>query len=86
VIAINPTAANFGMSTVAPGRFVTSADGTKIFAEARGDPSNPAIVFIHGFGIGAMAFNNIFNDPLWLNRVYLVSERKAKFHTIFIAN
>ncbi|KAJ7303569.1 Alpha/Beta hydrolase protein [Mycena albidolilacea] len=72
VIAINPTAANFGMSAVAPGRFVTSADGTKIFAEARGDPSNPAIVFIHGFGIGAMAFNDIFNDPLWLNRVYLV--------------
>ncbi|KAJ6541410.1 Alpha/Beta hydrolase protein, partial [Mycena capillaripes] len=56
----------------APGRFVTSADGTKIFAEARGDPSNPAIVFIHGFGIGAMAFNEIFDDPQWLIQVYLV--------------
>ncbi|KAJ6462081.1 Alpha/Beta hydrolase protein [Mycena sanguinolenta] len=60
------------MSAVAPGRLLTSADGTKIFAEARGDPSKPAIVFIHGFGFGAMAFNDIFNDPLWLNRVYLV--------------
>ncbi|KAJ6574225.1 Alpha/Beta hydrolase protein, partial [Mycena capillaripes] len=50
----------------ARGRFVTSADGTKIFAEARGDPSKPAIVFIHGFGLGAMAFNEIFDDPLWV--------------------
>ncbi|KAJ6449583.1 Alpha/Beta hydrolase protein [Mycena sanguinolenta] len=72
VITISPTDANFGMSAVAPGRLLTSADGTKIFAEARGDPSKPAIVFIHGFGFGAMAFNDIFNDPIWLNRVYLV--------------
>ncbi|KAF7344679.1 putative oxidoreductase ephD [Mycena venus] len=72
VIAITPTDANFGISAVAPGRFVTSADGTKIFAEARGNPLKPAIVFIHGFGLGAMAFNEIFDDPLWLLQVYLV--------------
>ncbi|KAF7326496.1 putative oxidoreductase ephD [Mycena venus] len=72
VIAINPTDANFGISAVAPGRFVTSADGTKIFAEARGNSSKPAIVFIHGFGLGAMAFNEIFDDPLWLDQAYLV--------------
>ncbi|KAJ7887133.1 Alpha/Beta hydrolase protein [Mycena olivaceomarginata] len=54
---------------VAPGHFVTSADGTRIFAEARGNPSKPVIVFIHGFGIGAMAFNEIFDDPLWLLQV-----------------
>ncbi|KAF7335095.1 putative oxidoreductase ephD [Mycena venus] len=72
VIAINPTDANFGISAVAPGRFVTSADGTKIFAEARGNPSKPAIVFIHGFGIGAMAFNEIFDDPDWLSQAYMV--------------
>ncbi|KAJ7282266.1 Alpha/Beta hydrolase protein [Mycena rebaudengoi] len=52
--------------------FVTSADGTQIFAEARGDPSKPAIVFIHGFGLGAMAFNEIFDDPLWILQVYMV--------------
>ncbi|KAJ7733533.1 Alpha/Beta hydrolase protein, partial [Mycena olivaceomarginata] len=56
----------------APGHFVTSADGTRIFAEARGNPSKPVIVFIHGFGIGAMAFNEIFDDPLWLLQVYMV--------------
>ncbi|KAF7335096.1 putative oxidoreductase ephD [Mycena venus] len=72
VIAINPTDANFGISAVAPGRFVTSADGTKIFAEARGNSSKPVIVFIHGFGIGAMAFNEIFDDPVWLDQAYLV--------------
>ncbi|KAJ7821962.1 Alpha/Beta hydrolase protein [Mycena olivaceomarginata] len=69
---INPTDANFGISAVAPGRFVTSADGTKIFSEARGDPLKPAIVFIHGFALGAMAFNEIFDDPLWLLQVYMV--------------
>ncbi|KAF7341617.1 putative oxidoreductase ephD [Mycena sanguinolenta] len=72
VIMINPTDANFGISAEAPGRLLTSADGTKIFAEARGNPAKPAIVFIHGFGIGAMAFDDIFNDPLWLARAYLV--------------
>ncbi|KAF7341668.1 putative oxidoreductase ephD [Mycena sanguinolenta] len=72
VIMINPTDANFGISAVAPGRLLTSADGTKIFAEGRGDPSKPAIVFIHGFGLGAQAFDDIFNDPLWLSRAYLV--------------
>ncbi|KAF7326494.1 putative oxidoreductase ephD [Mycena venus] len=72
VIPINPTDANFGISAVAPGRFVTSADGTKIFAEARGNPLKPAIVFIHGFGIGAMAFNEIFDDLVWLDQAYLV--------------
>ncbi|KAJ6484079.1 Alpha/Beta hydrolase protein [Mycena sanguinolenta] len=61
---INPTDANFGVSAVAPGRFVTSADGTQIFAEARGNPLKPAVVFIHGFGLGAMAFDEIFDDPL----------------------
>jgi hypothetical protein len=74
VIMINPTDANFGISAVAPGRFVTSADRTKIFSEARGDPLKPAIVFIHGFGLGAIAFNEIFDDPLWLLQVYMVNE------------
>ncbi|KAF7335099.1 putative oxidoreductase ephD [Mycena venus] len=72
VISINPTDANFGISAVAPGRFVTSADGTKIFAEARGNPLKPAIVFIHGFGLGAMAFNEIFDDLEWLSQAYMV--------------
>ncbi|KAK6992929.1 putative oxidoreductase ephD [Favolaschia claudopus] len=71
-VSITPTEANFGLSAVAPGRFVTSTDGTKIFADARGDPSKPAVVFIHGFGVGAMAFNNVFDDPLWLSQVFMV--------------
>ncbi|KAF7341621.1 putative oxidoreductase ephD [Mycena sanguinolenta] len=45
-----------------------------------GDPLKPAIVFIHGFSIGAMAFDEIFNDPP------LVSEWNARFHSISIVN
>ncbi|KAK7039950.1 putative oxidoreductase ephD [Favolaschia claudopus] len=71
-ISITPTSKNFEISAVSQGRFVTSADGTQIFADARGDPSKPAIVFIHGLGISAMSFDNVFNDPLWLRHVFLV--------------
>jgi pimeloyl-ACP methyl ester carboxylesterase len=52
--------------------FVASNDGTQIFAEAKGDPSNPCIVFLHGLSTGMGCFNNIFADPLWIARVFLV--------------
>ncbi|KAK7045134.1 putative oxidoreductase ephD [Favolaschia claudopus] len=71
-VAIKPTNANFNISAVSAGRFVTSKDGTRIFAEARGDCHKPAVIFIHGFRLGAMAFNEIFNDANWLSQVYLV--------------
>ncbi|KAJ6626033.1 Alpha/Beta hydrolase protein [Mycena sp. CBHHK59/15] len=51
--------------------FVTSKDGTKIFAEAKGDPLNPCIVFAHGLSTGSGCFNNIFADPLWTDDVFL---------------
>ncbi|KAJ6632466.1 Alpha/Beta hydrolase protein [Mycena sp. CBHHK59/15] len=51
---------------------VKSADGTSIYAEAVGDPSKPAVVFIHGFSMSAMAFDAIFSDPEWIARVYVV--------------
>ncbi|KAK7021487.1 putative oxidoreductase ephD [Favolaschia claudopus] len=56
----------------ARGHFVISADGTKTFVETRGASSKPAIVFLHGFGLGAMAFNAIFEDPDWLSQVFMV--------------
>ncbi|KAJ7202021.1 Alpha/Beta hydrolase protein [Mycena pura] len=54
------------------GRIIKSADGTDIYAEAVGNPSKPAVVFIHGFSMSAMAFNAIFDDPLWIADLYLV--------------
>ncbi|KAK7045133.1 putative oxidoreductase ephD [Favolaschia claudopus] len=71
-VTIKPTDANFNISAVSTGRFVTSKDGTQIFAEARGNPSKPAVVFIHGFRLGATVFDSIFDDPHWLSQVYLV--------------
>ncbi|KAJ6558249.1 Alpha/Beta hydrolase protein [Mycena capillaripes] len=54
------------------GRLLKSADGTDIYAEALGDASKPAVVFIHGFSMSSMAFNAIFCDPQWIASAYLV--------------
>ncbi|KAJ6492757.1 Alpha/Beta hydrolase protein [Mycena vitilis] len=51
--------------------FLTSADGTKIFAEGKGDTLNPCIVFTHGMSTGMGCFDEIFADPLWSERVFL---------------
>ena len=52
--------------------YVTSADGTRIYSEAVGDPSKPAIIFIHGFQLSSIAFDSIFDDPKWTDKLYLV--------------
>ncbi|KAJ7235079.1 Alpha/Beta hydrolase protein [Mycena haematopus] len=59
------------MSTTT-GQLLKSADGTDIYAEAVGDSSKPALVFIHGFSMSSMAFNAIFADPKWIANAYLV--------------
>ncbi|KXN92506.1 AB hydrolase superfamily protein YdjP [Leucoagaricus sp. SymC.cos] len=51
---------------------LVSADGTEIYANAVGDPSKQAIVFIHGFAWSLMAFDDIFDDPQWTSQMYLV--------------
>jgi hypothetical protein len=53
-------------------RMLISADGTEIYANAIGDPSNQAIVFIHGFVWSLMAFDDIFTNPHWTNQFHLV--------------
>ncbi|KAJ6510662.1 Alpha/Beta hydrolase protein [Mycena sanguinolenta] len=58
------------MSTA--GQLLKSADGTDIYAEAVGDSSKPAVVFIHGFSMSSIAFNTIFVDPEWISNLYLV--------------
>ncbi|KAL0066388.1 hypothetical protein AAF712_006647 [Marasmius tenuissimus] len=56
------------------GRFVTlkSKDQTEIFAEARGDASKPAVVFIHGFSMSLIVWDTIFDDAKWVEQFYLV--------------
>lgn len=41
-------------------RYLTSADGSKLYVEAIGDPTKPCIVFIHGFTLSGAVFDNIF--------------------------
>lgn len=54
-------------------KVVISKDGTEIYADAVGDPTKPALVFIHGFSLSSIVFDSIFDDQLWTDHVYLVS-------------
>ena len=54
--------------------YVTSADGTRIYTEAVGDPTKPAVIFIHGFQLSSVAFDPIFDDPKWTDKLYLVCQ------------
>lgn len=56
-----------------------SADGTEIYAEAVGDSSKSAVIFLHGFSMSSMAFDPIFNDPQWLANLYLVSSMSSYY-------
>ena len=52
--------------------YVTSADGTKIWAEATGNPKKPAVVFIPGFSCSSLAFDKQWSDPLMTSNLYMV--------------
>lgn len=60
------------MSLNPEGVFVISQDGTKIWADASGNPSNPAVVFIHGYCCTADFFEKQVTDSKLLERVYMV--------------
>ncbi|KAL4247321.1 AB hydrolase superfamily protein [Abortiporus biennis] len=50
-----------------------SADGTELYAEARGDSSKPSVVFIHGFSMSTEVWREVFADSEWLKDVYIVA-------------
>ncbi|PCH42150.1 alpha/beta-hydrolase [Wolfiporia cocos MD-104 SS10] len=52
--------------------YITSADGTKIWAESAGNPSKPAVVFIHGLSCTAVGYDKQFADHDLLNNLYMV--------------
>jgi len=56
----------------APGKFVTSGDGTKIWAADHGNPSKPAVVFIHGFACVSDAFEKQYNDATMLENLHII--------------
>ncbi|OCH85852.1 alpha/beta-hydrolase [Obba rivulosa] len=53
-------------------KVLKSADGMEIYADAVGNPSNPSIVFIHGFSLSSIVFDNVFADPKFSQNYYLV--------------
>ncbi|KAE9404384.1 alpha/beta-hydrolase [Gymnopus androsaceus JB14] len=57
---------------ISPGQFITSPDGIKIWAAACGNPSKPAVVFIHGFACTADAFDKQYTDPMMLQKLYII--------------
>lgn len=50
-----------------------SADGTRIHAEAVGDPRNPHVVFIHEATLCCLVFDELFQDARLTDHLYLVS-------------
>ncbi|EGN98424.1 hypothetical protein SERLA73DRAFT_169392 [Serpula lacrymans var. lacrymans S7.3] len=53
-------------------RLVTSADGTRIYTDAAGNPSKPSIVFIHGYSLSSIVYDNLFSNPSWREKLFLV--------------
>ena len=54
-------------------KYVTSADGTRLFAQAAGDPANPALVCVHGLANTSSAFRKQLASTLLLEHVYVVA-------------
>ncbi|KAJ8508843.1 hypothetical protein ONZ45_g8923 [Pleurotus djamor] len=53
-------------------RLITSADGTKIYTDATGDPSKQSIVFVHGFALSSIVFDNFFTNKKLQDHFYLI--------------
>ncbi|XP_006456516.1 hypothetical protein AGABI2DRAFT_195608 [Agaricus bisporus var. bisporus H97] len=55
-------------------RYVKSADGTEIYADACGNrsPNSPVLVLIHGAFMVKGAFDPIIEDPKWTSSVFFV--------------
>jgi pimeloyl-ACP methyl ester carboxylesterase len=62
------------MSFIPVSKTLQSKDGTIIYADAIGNPTNPGVVFIHGSFLNAVVFDNLFADKSLLDKLYLVSQ------------
>lgn len=52
---------------------VTSADGTRIFAEATGKYSNPHVVLTAGLSLSESIYHDFVKNPKVANSLYIVS-------------
>ncbi|KAH8113551.1 alpha/beta-hydrolase [Phellopilus nigrolimitatus] len=53
-------------------RIIRSSDGSKIYADAAGNPDKPSIVFIHGMTFSGAVFDVIFSNEKYRQEFYLV--------------
>ncbi|KDQ14994.1 hypothetical protein BOTBODRAFT_174192 [Botryobasidium botryosum FD-172 SS1] len=51
---------------------IQSKDGTQLWAEARGNPFNPHVVWIHGFLSSSVVYDKLFEDEAYLSELYMV--------------
>ena len=54
--------------------YVTSADGTKIWAEATGNPAKPAVVFIPGLSFTSLVFERQWASPFMKANLFMVRD------------
>lgn len=60
--------------------YVNSVDGTRIWAEATGNPDGPVVVFIPGFSCSSLAFSKQWDDPLMTTNLYMVRQSCCSYH------
>ncbi|KAF6759656.1 Alpha/Beta hydrolase protein [Ephemerocybe angulata] len=54
-------------------KYISSSDGTQIFAQAVGNPHLPSLVFVHGFALSALVWASIFRDTNLLRYFHMVA-------------
>jgi len=57
--------------------YVTSADGTQIWAESTGNPSKPAVVFIPGFSCTSLAFDKQWGSSFMKTNLFMVRKSSS---------
>ncbi|ETW75852.1 Esterase/lipase/thioesterase [Heterobasidion irregulare TC 32-1] len=59
-------------SAVSRSKMLQSSDGSKIYAEASGNPKRPHVILMHGFTLSAAVFDEFCRLPLLLEELYIV--------------
>lgn len=63
----------FNATVAVAERYLTSSDGTTVFAQAIGDSRLPTLVFVHGLAMSALVWANILRDTRLLRFFHLIA-------------
>ena len=53
-------------------KYIVSADGTRLYSGAAGDPTSTALIFVDGLGARAAWFATVFKGPRFSKDYFLV--------------